>query len=261
MFAKPVLDNRVQLVYTGKSQGNFSPKVGGVILNSRLVTIRGLFDGFGRIYSPRLNFTTRWIEVGQSGWQQEHLLWRSTEPADGAILSPPKRRLPVVAEPMPYSTVVGFNADCPFGVIIWPDGRLGFCHLGLECVLPKDELPGILETAGLEAGCVVHLTAGIGPCCYGRDDGAFDYVFKRFPEAQGGTATTGSRKGQPSLDLHRLIRYVLAGSDITVVSEDGFCTACAATPDGQRLYYSNVADRGTPDEGGRNCVAVRRIAF
>ncbi|MEK7102076.1 MAG: laccase domain-containing protein, partial [Patescibacteria group bacterium] len=127
--------------------------------------------------------------------------------------------------------------------------------------LPKSGAPGILEAAGLESGCIVHLTAGIGPCCYGRDDGAFDYVFKRFPEAQGGTATTGSRKGQPSLDLHRLIRSVLAGSDITVVSEDGFCTACAATPDGQRLYYSNVADRGTPDEGGRNCVAVRRIAF
>lgn len=262
MYAQTILGNRVQLIYTGKRQGNFSPKVGGGIFNPRIDPIRGILGGSGFIFSPRLGFTTRWIEVGETReWTlPEQWFWRSAEPADGVILSPPKDGVDEVVEPIPHSGVVGFNADCPFGVILWPDGRLGFCHLGLECVLPKDESPGILDTAGLEPGCVVHLTAGIGPCCYGRNGGGFDYVFKRFPEVRGDIATRGLRKGQPSLDLHKLILLVLMPHNIDTISVSTSCTACAVTPDGTRLYYSNVADRGTPDEGGRNCVAVWRIA-
>lgn len=257
MYAKTVLGNRVQLLHTGKAQGNFSPRVAD--FTSRFDLVR-LALRSPNICAPRLEFTNRWIstwETGEGGeWKpNEVLFWRSVQTADGVILPPPESEA--------YRDVIltGFNADCPFGIILWPDGRLGFCHLGLECVLPKDGSPGILDTAPFEEGCVVHITAGIGPCCYGRDDGGFDYVFERFPEAQGGRAIAGPRKGQPSLNLHQLIRSVLARHDITAVSEDGLCTACAAIPDGKRLYYSNVADRGTPDEGGRNCVAVRRITL
>lgn len=256
MFARSILGGRVQLLYTGKRQGNFSPKIGDGILNPRLEPIRGLLGGSsGFIFSPRLGFTTRWIEAGHtSEWTRpEHMLWRSMEPADGVIIPAPRAGVSEVADPVPYAIAAGFNADCPFGVILWPDGRIGFCHLGLECVLPKDGSSGILDTVPLESSCRVHITAGIGPCCYGRNDGGFDYVFERFPETQS-VATTGSRKGQPALDLRRLIHAVLEPHRVTFITEDMECTA-------HSLYYSNVADRGTPYEGGRNCVAVSRITI
>lgn len=271
MHARPILDNCVQLLHTGRAQHDFSPKQWGDTKNAvsmlakRLLPISDVLEA-QYMFAPRLAFTRTWLEATdynvqwnlgdkQQPWgnpEQSTFLIRSREPADGGILP---------ADPDPDTIIgrgalCGFNADCPFGVILWPDGRLGFCHLGLECLLPKDGSPSILETGGLEPGCKVHLTAGIRPCCYGRNDGGFEYAFERFPEAQGGTATKGPRKEQPSLDLHQLARSILAKMDLTDVTWDSLCTACAATPDGKRLYYSNVYGNV-----GRNCVAVKRIAL
>lgn len=270
MYAQTLFDNQVQLFYMGRAEDDFSPRWPDFPRAIR--GVKGLFKS-GLIFSPRLAFTRQWLTLAEDpnssppgqvllnrdwAWVEssEALgLYRSCVTADGVILPP----LPPKSDGsgcflLAISSIVGFNADCPFGVILWPDGRLGFCHLGVECLLPRDGSPSILETGGLEPGCKVHLTAGIRPCCYGRNDGGFNYVFSRFPEADGGTATKGPRKDQPSLDIHQLTRSILLKLGITDVTWDTLCTACAATPDGQRLYYSNAHN-----DTGRNCVAVRRI--
>lgn len=223
----------------GKRFGDFS--FGRYYVDAFLRLLRPIFRETEvlNIYLARCESTTRIVKADQEG-NFESLnrnIRRSRKPADGVIISGPGQGVAI------------FNADCPVvAVLDASSGRLGVVHAAFRCLVPLEEESQSILNVLFRAyhfsprDAEVFIGYGIGPCCYGA---------KHIPEVQRleplpiSWATKGPRKGQPSIDLYRLIQSQLAGLGIGAeqIAFDKTCTACS--PD----YHSNCRDGA---KAGRN---------
>lgn len=158
-------------------------------------------------------------------------------------------------------------ADCPVAIFYHRRRHFfGLVHLGLKCLLRSsnrdiDTFQALIhwiiankfmafdETEGL----LVHVLPGAGPCCYGRaaDSEEYNQVRLQFPEALGGKRENGPHKGEPAIDLSRMVGSVLINALIPPgnIYINKMCTSCSGA------HYSHLRQK----EGGgqaRNGVAI-----
>ena len=90
----------------------------------------------------------------------------------------------------------------------------------------------------------------IGPCCYafGADD--LDAVAAALgPEVRGTTSA-----GRPALDLRAAVASASSAAGVELVGIDGRCTACAAGPDGEPVFFSHRARGDVARHGVLACL-------
>lgn len=166
------------------------------------------------------------------------------------------------------------NADCPVATLFAQasNGNYCFvvCHVGLK-TLAHDKT--ILDNA--YASIVAHLgkhftlqvVAGLGArnCCYGMDwerpenKILYDQLSERF-SLEHGTVKWGPRKGQPAVDIERLIvENVEELHHHATITTLGFCTSCHGMINkdvvGYGDFFSNLRDEN--QRGGRNGCVVK----
>ena len=250
-----ILDDRADLYYGGRSEGNFKPASPG--FSDRLEALRKKL-GLEFIFTPKLQFTKRTASITDSAETAQLLgegVLRTVEAADGSIIFFDE------VERLGYKpsdiALAGFNADCPFVIGYEEDKRALFMlHAGLGCLRKVGEGHGptifdqLIKDYKLNPKKIkIQVTAGIQKCCYGRDDGkVFPDAIRHWGVQFGDVATDGPRKGQPSLNLAAAIfgRLMAAGIKSENIEVDAHCTC----HDGQ--HWSNVKG-----DDARNLVLVR----
>lgn len=166
------------------------------------------------------------------------------------------------------------NADCPVVTLfaLASNGNYCFvvCHVGLKTLAHEKT---ILDNA--YASIVAHLgedftlqvVAGLGArnCCYGLDwersenKILYNQLSERF-SLEHGTVKWGPRKGQPAVDMERLIvENVEELHPYAAITTLGFCTSCHGMINkdvvGYGNFFSNLRDEH--QRGGRNGCLVK----
>lgn len=203
---------------------------------------------FGKIYGPRCQFTNRIVKIGQEDQNLSGWYIRSKNPADGVIVENSR------------DAAAFFNADCPI-VAVYDEvrERCAALHAGFRCLVPKKNkkfrersiLKVLFEDYGFEPKYVnVFFGYGIGPCCYGAEH--YEELNDPTIDLPLGRATRGSRAGQKSIDIYKLIYNQLAALGVPggKIRADLRCTSCDGLD--KPKYFSNV--RVLPE--GRNAVLI-----